>query len=96
MRRGQLLVELTSVKTPFEALITALPCEVLSLHPMFSPSLPSVRGQSCIDCSANQGGALANYFRSLLEEEGLSFVSMTPDEHDRTMAIVQGLTHFQG
>jgi len=35
------------------------------------------------------------FFRALLIEEGIELIDMTPEQHDRTMAIVQGVTHFQ-
>jgi prephenate dehydrogenase len=89
-----LLIDLTSVKLPFLQLQQQLPCEVLSLHPMFSPRLGAHRGQSCVVCRVKVGGR-SGYVERLLEAEGLTLVSMDSDAHDRMMAVVQGLTHFQ-
>jgi len=94
LRADQLVVDLTSVKTPFVSLMEASKAEVLSLHPMFAPSLSSKDGQSCIVCEVRPRG-LSPQFLDVLRDEGIRLVSMTPEAHDRMMAVVQGLTHFQ-
>lgn len=90
----KLLVDLTSVKTPFMRALKAMPCEVLSLHPMFAPSLQSYAGQTCALCRVRPGDK-GTLVESFFEQEGISLVEMTPEEHDRMMAVIQGLTHFQ-
>ena len=94
LRSDQLVVDLTSVKTPFVPIMESSKAEVLSLHPMFAPSLSSKTGQTCIACGVRTG-KLSERFLQVLHEEGLRVVSMSPDSHDRMMAVVQGLTHFQ-
>jgi prephenate dehydrogenase len=94
LRPDQLVVDLTSVKTPFVPIMEGSKAEVLSVHPMFAPSLSSKSGQTCISCDV-RGGALAETFLQVLRDEGLRVVPMTPEAHDRMMAVVQGLTHFQ-
>ncbi len=94
LRPDQLLVDLTSVKTPFVPIMEASEAEVLSLHPMFAPSLSSKTGQTCIACSV-RAGKLLEAILQVIRDEGLRVVSMSPDSHDRMMAVVQGLTHFQ-
>ena len=94
LRPEQLIVDLTSVKMPFIATMESSKAEVLSVHPMFAPSLSSKSGQTCIVCPLREG-RLAELFKSVLEREGLRLITMTPDSHDRMMAVVQGLTHFQ-
>jgi prephenate dehydrogenase len=94
LRPDQLVVDLTSVKTPFVPIMEGSKAEVLSVHPMFAPSLSSKTDQTCISCEV-RGGALAETFLTVLRDEGLRVVSMSPEAHDRMMAVVQGLTHFQ-
>lgn len=94
LRPDQVVVDLTSVKTPFVPTLEASKAEVLSVHPMFAPNLSSKSGQTCIVCDV-RSGALSEVFLQVLHEEGLRVVSMTPEAHDRMMAVVQGLTHFQ-
>jgi prephenate dehydrogenase len=91
---NKLLIDLASVKTPFVQPLLATQAEILSLHLMFAPSVPSAEGQSCVVCR-QRPGQYTQYFVSLLEEIGIRCVSRTPEEHDKAMAVVQGLTHFQ-
>lgn len=90
----QLLVDFTSVKTPFIAKMEDGASEVLSVHPMFNPQLSATQDQTCIVCPVRTGER-ARLFEGVLRHEGLQLVSMTPEAHDKMMAIVQGLTHFQ-
>jgi prephenate dehydrogenase len=94
LRSEQLIVDLTSVKTPFVPIMQSSTAEVLSVHPMFAPSLASKTSQTCIVCPVREG-TLSEYFTGVLEDEELRLISMTPEAHDRMMAVVQGLTHFQ-
>lgn len=91
---AHLLVDLTSVKTPFLEILSGLPCEVLSLHPMFAPSVGHGNGQSCVSCAIRPGersGRILAWFSG----RGIRMIPMEPEAHDRMMAVVQGLTHFQ-
>jgi prephenate dehydrogenase len=90
----KLVADLTSVKTPVLSVLSRLRSAVLSLHPMFAPSLPSVVGQTCIACRVRTG-AHTDFVEVLLSDAGMNVVQMDPDEHDRAMAVLQGLTHFQ-
>jgi prephenate dehydrogenase len=90
----KLLVDLTSVKAPVVDALSIQSCEVLSLHPMFSPHLSSHQGQTCVVCPQREG-KLGEFMRGILREEGLALVDMDAEQHDRMMAVVQGITHFQ-
>jgi len=94
VQSDQLVIDLTSVKTPFVPFLESMAGEVLSLHPMFSPSVVNLEGQSCIVCPL-RAGQRGTFFGHILEQEGIQLVTMSPEEHDRTMAVVQGMTHFQ-
>jgi prephenate dehydrogenase len=94
LRENQLVVDLTSVKTPFVRIMQASRAEVLSVHPMFAPTLSASSDQTCIVCRVRDG-TLTHFFEGVLSEVGLKRVEMTPEAHDRMMAVVQGLTHFQ-
>ncbi len=98
MPAGSLLMDITSVKTgPVEAMQKYAPVdvEILGTHPMFGPSIPDIRGQIVIFTPIE--GRSARWFpviRSLYEENGAHIEIMDAVEHDRMMAVVQGLTHF--
>ncbi len=94
VRSEQLVIDLTSVKSPFVETLRALPSEVLSLHPMFSPIVSSHAGQSCV-VNRLRVGELSACVEELLIREQLKLVEMEAEPHDRMMAVLQGLTHFQ-
>ena len=98
MASGSLLMDITSVKTgPVAAMrkFASEDVEILGTHPMFGPSIPDIRGQIVIFTPVE--GRSTRWFpliRSLYEENGAHIEIMDTSEHDRMMAVVQGLTHF--
>ena len=93
-----LLMDITSVKTePAEALKKYAPenTEILPCHPMFGPRIPSVEGQVVIltpiedRCEKSLEVVLR-----FLNKHDAHIVISTPEEHDKTMSVVQGITHF--
>jgi prephenate dehydrogenase len=90
----KLIADMSSVKAPVVSALAGLSCEVLSLHPMFSPRLASHAGQTCVVCPVREGSRSA-FLREVLGAEEIKLVDMSLDEHDRMMAVVQGITHFQ-
>ena len=98
MPAGSLLMDITSIKTgPMEAMIKNAPpdVEILGSHPMFGPSIPDIRGQIVIftPCKDRCEKWLP-VIRSLYEDNGAHIEIMDAREHDKMMAVVQGLTHF--
>jgi prephenate dehydrogenase len=61
---------------------------------MFGPSIPTLRGQTIIATPARVSPDQAASFLSIFEREGAKITFSTPEEHDRIMAVVQGLTHL--
>lgn len=98
MPQGSLLMDITSVKTgPLAAMEKHAPTgvEILGTHPMFGPSIPDIRGQIVILTPVE--GRSAKWLpviRNLYEENGAQIEVMAAKDHDRMMAVVQGLTHF--
>ncbi|MCZ7357344.1 MAG: prephenate dehydrogenase [Candidatus Methanoperedens sp.] len=98
MSAGSLLMDITSIKKgPVEAMLKYAPVdiEILGTHPMFGPSIPDIRGQIVIFTPVE--GRSSRWFpviRSLYEDNGAHIEIMDSAQHDRTMAVVQGLTHF--
>jgi prephenate dehydrogenase len=92
--KGQLLCDLTSLKTgPVGAMLES-EAQVLGMHPLFGPTVPSLRGQTVILAPARCGTPIAARIPEILRAEGADLVIMDPDAHDRLMAVIQGLTHF--
>jgi prephenate dehydrogenase len=98
MKKGSLLMDITSVKTgPMSAMQQYAPdgVEILGTHPMFGPTIPDVQGQTMILIPVEgRSGHWTGIIHSLYEDSGAHIVVTTALEHDRMMAVVQGLTHF--
>ncbi|NJD77233.1 MAG: prephenate dehydrogenase [Candidatus Methanoperedens sp.] len=95
---ASLLMDITSIKTgPVAAMLKYAPpgVEILGSHPMFGPSIPDIRGQTVIFTPA--GERCSRWFpviKKLYEDNGAHIEIMDAAQHDRMMAVVQGLTHF--
>lgn len=98
MKAGSLLMDFTSTKVkPVEAMQRFAPSgvEILGTHPMFGPTIPTIRGQTVILVPIK--GSSEKWFpviRQLFEESGAHVEITTAAEHDQLVSVVQGLTHF--
>ncbi len=92
-RPGQILMDLTSIKTPIIEAMMKSECEVLGIHPMFSPDIDSIKGQTVI-LLKSRPGKYTGVFEKVFEKAGVRIKISTPEKHDKIMATIQGLTHF--
>jgi prephenate dehydrogenase len=91
---SQVVCDLTSLKVfPVREMLRSK-AEVVGLHPMFGPSVRTLKQQTIIVTPARCSHEHLGMLTSTFEREGARITITTPDEHDRMMAIVQGLTHF--
>ncbi len=89
-----LLMDLTSLKEePVRAMIEATAAEVVGCHPLFGPDCPSLTEQNIVLCPG-RGERWLNRIKGLFDKSGARVTVTTPAEHDRMMAVVQGLTHL--
>ena len=94
LARNQLLCDFTSLKTkPVEAMLRSK-ANVIGLHPMFGPTVSSLKSQTIIVCPARVEEHTLNELLAIFRNEGARCTVATPEEHDRMMAVVQGLTHY--
>jgi prephenate dehydrogenase len=94
LKRKSLLMDLTSLKAaPVEAMLKYSRCEVIGCHPLFGPQVRSLRERQIVLCPSRTKRWLP-WLRSTLQAAGARIVETTPEEHDRRMALVQGLNHL--
>lgn len=93
MLPGSLLVDTTSVKTRMVERLAALdlPLELLSLNPMFAPSL-GFAGQRVV-AVAVASGVRSEALLSLIRGWGADVAHLSAEEHDRAAAALQAATH---
>ncbi len=94
LRPDQVICDLTSVKEAPVAAMLASKAQVLGLHPMFGPGVSSFGGQTIIATPARCDEITADAILGIFTNEGARITIATAQEHDRMMAIVQGVTHF--
>jgi len=94
LTKDQLLCDFTSLKALPVAAMLESEARVIGLHPLFGPTVPSLRNQTIIVCPARAPEETVHALVSLFTREGAHCTMATPEHHDRMMAVVQGLTHF--
>jgi prephenate dehydrogenase len=94
LTKEQLFCDFTSLKVAPVAAMLESKAQVIGLHPMFGPTVSSITRQTIVMCPARVTGTTLSDLRHIFLREGAVCTIATPEEHDRMMAIVQGLTHF--
>ena len=97
-REGSLLMDVCSIKTESaEALMKYAPenVEILPCHPMFGPRVPTIKRQIVVLTPIEgRSNKWLNRVKEYLTNSECEIVVTTPQDHDKYMSIVQGLTHF--
>jgi chorismate mutase/prephenate dehydrogenase len=95
LREDALLMDVTSVKeAPLAAMLRCTRASVAGTHPMFGPGVHTLQGQRVVLCKG-RGDAWNDWLAETLQTRGLVVTLADAAEHDRAMALVQVLTHFQ-
>jgi chorismate mutase/prephenate dehydrogenase len=95
MRRDALLMDLTSLKRePLTAMLAATEASVVGAHPLFGPGVHTLQGQRIVVCPG-RGDEWRQWLQDTLALRGIVVTEASAEEHDRAMALVQVLTHFQ-
>ncbi len=94
LHQKSLLMDLTSLKVAsVDAMLKYSRSEVIGCHPLFGPHVRFIRGRHLALCPVRTKRWLP-WLRSVLQAAGARIVETTPEEHDRRMALVQGLNHL--
>ena len=98
LRRGAIVLDVGSVKMePARVMLEGLPdhVEIVGTHPLFGPqsARDGIAGLKIAICPVRgrQCHRVAAFLRRVL---GLKVFKVTPEEHDREAAVVQGVTHL--
>jgi len=96
MKMGSLLVDISSVKVGVaDKVSSSLPdgLEYISIHPLFGPSVRSVRGKNFVVVPVRSERWLSKFEKILRDLSGRVVVTGI-QQHDRMMSTVQVLHHF--
>lgn len=96
MRKGALLVEISSVKTGItDKLTKELPKQIkyLSIHPLFGPQAKSLN-QKNVAIIKTKMTPCSRQVIVYLKGKGAQITFLSVDEHDKAMAVAQVMHHF--
>jgi prephenate dehydrogenase len=94
VRKDALLMDLTSLKTdPVKTMLRYSKSEVIGTHPVFGPSVKSIKDQTVVLCPA-RGKKWMKWLKSMLVKSGAKIKVTTPTKHDKMMSVIQGIMHF--
>jgi len=94
---NQVVIDITSIKAhPVDTMHKYLGDRlVLGTHPVFGPGAKGLRNQNFVLTPTNEKEtALADKTRQYLEDRYAMVTVMSPQEHDKMIAIILGLSHF--
>ena len=93
IERGQLWLDITSIKAaPVAAMLTSQ-AEVVGLHPMSAaPKAATLRGRAMVVCEARLE-RWRPWLEGFLVASEADCVRAEAEQHDRVMALVQGMVH---
>ncbi|CUH53160.1 prephenate dehydrogenase/arogenate dehydrogenase family protein [Shimia marina] len=99
LRPGTLVVDVGSVKVaPMQDMQRLLPAhvEILGTHPLFGPqsARSGIAGHKIALCPVR--GSKWRRVAAVLRRRGLQVLVTSAQDHDRELAVVQGLTHMIG
>lgn len=91
--RGRLWLDITSIKQAPVAAMLRSQAEVAGLHPMTAPpKAPTLKGKVLVICEARID-AWRDWLSVLFAALQAECVRVTPDDHDRAMALIQAMVH---
>lgn len=94
LSKDKLLMDLTSLKKePVKLMLANSEAEVIGCHPLFGPQLKDTSGQNVILCPA-RGGKWLNWLKAVFKKNKMAVWEATPEKHDKMMAVIQALNHF--
>ncbi|CAN5645098.1 prephenate dehydrogenase/arogenate dehydrogenase family protein [soil metagenome] len=96
-----LVLDVASVKElPIKDMRTYLPksCQIIGTHPIFGPgsAAKDITGLRIVRCPERCNPQTLAKLKEYLERKCLIVLEKTPEEHDRAMAYVLGLTQYIG
>jgi prephenate dehydrogenase len=101
LHKNALYIDVCSVKVrPVATLLEHLPqnCQIIATHPMFGPATAadSLTGRKMMIHPVRVSDETFAQFKEFLAGFQLQIIETTPEQHDKMMAYVQGLSHYIG
>ncbi|MEM3422052.1 MAG: prephenate dehydrogenase/arogenate dehydrogenase family protein [Candidatus Hadarchaeum sp.] len=94
-KSGALIADVASVKLEVVKTMERIEkdVELVSIHPLFGPGASSLKNKDVVAIPVRPGKRYRK-LKELLRSDGARVIEMDAELHDRTMAVVQCLSHF--
>ncbi len=94
LKPDQILMDICSQKEEIlDTMLKYSESEVVGIHPMFGPSIHSLKNQNIVLCKGRGDNGFL-WINKLFSSAGANISILNAIDHDKHMAIVQSLTHF--
>ncbi len=93
VKKESLLTDITSIKTLPLREMSKAKSGVLGMHPLFGPLVPDLKNQTVVFCR-KRDNQYVDFLKNLFQKNGAKIIEMSAKEHDRQMAFLQALLHF--
>lgn len=94
-RKDQIILDLSSLKKRQMDAMKVAKGDCVGLHPLFGPAHKSFKDLTIIICSGKCKKSSFDLIKNLFRKTGAKIVVMTPEEHDKTMALIQVIPHLK-
>jgi len=95
VNKNQLVIDISSVMGSNLSNIKRLSCQTVFLHPLFSPSIKDQKNLKYILAPVSiSNRKILKEFLGVLEENGAVIKESTVLKHEKVMAYIQALSHF--
>jgi prephenate dehydrogenase len=93
LKKDSLLCDIASLKTEPVRAMRKAKSGAMGMHPLFGPLTQSLEGQKIIFCPVRQN-FWSEFLREIFIKNKAEIIEVSPEKHDKQMAIVQALVHF--
>ena len=93
IKKDSLLCDIASIKDKPTKAMRKSKSGSLGMHPLFGPTAQELKGQKIVFCKIHNN-RWVKFLKHIFTVNGAEIVNISPEEHDKQMAIVQALVHF--
>lgn len=94
LSQKQLIMDVTSVKSEPVNQMLKTSADVIGLHPMFGSHISSLKGQTIVMVKGRDNNNWFDKVQNYFKDKELKVKETTAKHHDKMMALIQVLVHF--
>ena len=94
LTKDKLLLDITSIKVEPVNKMLESQADVIGMHPMFGPTIPTTVNQTLILTPGRDTHGWINILQEYFKKKGMKVKITTTEQHDKIMSLIQVLIHF--